>query len=238
MTELQPGRSAGQAEFVGTTVLDTIGLVIPNVDYQLLGAADYLKNYRSIGILSSRTGAAGQINAIDEAVKRTNTEVLSIQLPRDTKGWGGHGNYIVIGGDNPAETHRAIELALDYTAHYAGELYISGEGHLELTYSARAGEALQMFAGAPAGEAFGFIAGSPAAVGMVMADTAMKAGDVALLRFMDASHGTSHTNEVIVMFTGDASAVEAAVKDARAVGLQLLRALGSEAKPVGTPYLL
>ena len=117
-------------------------------------------------------------------------------------------------------------------------MYISGEGHLELTYSARAGEALQMFAGAPAGEAFGFIAGSPAAVGMVMADTAMKAGDVALLRFMDASHGTSHTNEVIVMFTGDASAVEAAVKDARAVGLQLLRALGSEAKPVGTPYLL
>ena len=43
---------------------------------------------------------------------------------------------------------------------------------------------------------------------------------------------------MIVMFTGDASAVEAAVKDARAVGLQLLRALGSEAKPVGTPYLL
>lgn len=62
-------------------MLDTIGLVIPSVDEQLRTQADYLKEYRSIGILSSRTGAAGQINAIDEAVKRTNTEVLTIQLP-------------------------------------------------------------------------------------------------------------------------------------------------------------
>ena len=52
-------------EFIGTTVLDTIGLVIPSVDEQLRTQADYLKEYRSIGILSSRTGAAGQINAID-----------------------------------------------------------------------------------------------------------------------------------------------------------------------------
>ena len=237
MIDLQPGRMAGQAEFVGTTVLDTIGLVIPNVDYQLLGAADYLKNYRSIGVLSSRTGAAGQINAIDEAVKHTNTEILSIQLPRDTKGWGGHGNYIVIGGDNPADTRQAIEIALEYTEKYSGELYISGEGHLELTYSARAGEALQMFANVPLGQAFGFVAASPAAIGMVMADTCMKAADVQLLRFMDADHGTSHTNEVIVAFTGDASAVETAVKSARDVGLQLLRTLGSEGIPVGKPYL-
>ena len=34
-----------------------------------------------------------------------------------------------------------------------GDLYISGEGHLELTYSAHAGEALQKFFGAPAGQA-------------------------------------------------------------------------------------
>lgn len=41
----------------------------------------------------------GQITAVDDAVKETNTEVLSIMLPRDTKGWGGHGNYIVIGAE-------------------------------------------------------------------------------------------------------------------------------------------
>ena len=102
-------------EFIGTTVLDTIGLVIPSVDEQLRMQADYLKKYRSIGILSSRTGAAGQINAIDEAVKRTNTEVLTIQLPRDTKGWGGHGNYIVLGAANEADAREAVEIALEYT---------------------------------------------------------------------------------------------------------------------------
>ncbi len=232
------GEKSQITELVGTTVLDTIGLVIPNVDVQLRARMDYLNDYRSIGILSSRTGAAGQINAIDEAVKRTNCEVLSIQLPRDTKGWGGHGNYIVIGAANEADAREAIALALSYTKYYAGELYISGEGHLELTYSAHAGEAIQKFFHAPAGEAFGFVAGSPAAVGMVMADTCMKAGDVTLLRYMDADHGTSHTNEVILAFTGDASAVESAVRAARGVGLGLLSALGSEGIPVGKPYLI
>ena len=54
---------------------------------------------------------------------------------------------------------------------------------------------------------------------------------------MDADRGTSHTNEVIVAFTGDASGVKSAVLAARQVGLDLLKALGSEGIPVGTPYL-
>lgn len=228
----------GVPELVGTTVLDTIGLVIPNVDIQLREQAHYLKDYRSIGILSSRTGAAGQINAVDEAIKRTNTEILSIQLPRDTKGWGGHGNYIVLGAANEADARSAIQIALDFTEHYSGGVYTSAAGHLELTYSAHAGEALQWFFHAPAGQAFGFMAGSPAAVGMVMADACLKSGDVEVLRYMDADHGTSHTNEVILAITGDASAVEHAIRSARAIGLQLLSAMGEEAKPVGRPYLL
>ncbi|MEA5720461.1 BMC domain-containing protein, partial [Salmonella enterica subsp. enterica serovar Virginia] len=40
----------------------------------------------SIGILGARTGAGPHIMAADEAVKATNTEVVSIELPRDTKG--------------------------------------------------------------------------------------------------------------------------------------------------------
>ncbi len=238
MNDLMSSHLGGSVpEFVGTTVLDTIGLVIPNVDYQLRQQVDYLKDYRSIGILSSRTGAAGQINAIDEAIKRTNTEILSIQLPRDTKGWGGHGNYIVVGAANESDAREAIEIALEYTKYYSGELYISGEGHLELTCSAHAGQALQFFFGAPAGEAFGFMAGSPAAVGMVMADNCLKSADIDMLRYMDADRGTSHTNEVILAFTGDASAVQSAIKSAREVGLALLSKLGSEANPVGIPYL-
>ena len=64
-------------EFVGTTVLDTIGLVIPGVNDALLQQMQIDKPYKSLGLLSSRTGAAGQINAADEAVKSTNTEIIS-----------------------------------------------------------------------------------------------------------------------------------------------------------------
>ena len=161
-------------EFVGTTVLDTIGLVIPGTSPALLARMDLKKPYRSLGLLSSRTGAAGQINAVDEAVKSTNTEVVSIELPRDTKGWGGHGNFIIIGGDNVSDVRRAVEISLEFTKKYAGELYISEAGHLEFTYSANASQALHMAFDAPIGRPFGFFCGSPAAIGLVMADLALK----------------------------------------------------------------
>ena len=114
-----------RTEFVGTTVLDTIGLVISGIDPQLLKEMNIGTRYHALGLLSSRTGAAGQITAVDDAVKATSTEVLSIDLPRDTKGWGGHGNYIVLGGNDVSDVRQAIEIALERTAKYAGELYIS-----------------------------------------------------------------------------------------------------------------
>ena len=86
-----------RTEFVGTAVLDTIGLVISGIDECLLEKMNIGKKYHTLGLLSSRTGAAGQLTAMDDALKATNTELLSFDLPRDTKGWGGHGNYIVIG---------------------------------------------------------------------------------------------------------------------------------------------
>ena len=78
-------------EFVGNAVLDTIGLVISGIDDTLLETMNVGMKYRCLGLFSSRTGAAGQITAIDDAVKATNTEVLSICLlytspsPRDTR---------------------------------------------------------------------------------------------------------------------------------------------------------
>lgn len=224
-------------EFVGTTVLDTIGLVIPGVDPSLLKQMNLKKSYRSIGLLSSRTGAAGQINAVDEAVKSTNTEVISIELPRDTKGWGGHGNYIIIGGDNVSDVRRAVEIALEYTEKYAGELYISDAGHLEFTFSANADQALHMAFDAPVGKPFGFFCGSPAAIGMVMADLAVKSASVEIVKYMTPDKGTSHSNEVIVAVTGDASAVKNAVLTARDIGLQLLVSMGSYPKSPGKPFL-
>lgn len=236
-------------EFVGTAVLDTIGLIIPSVDNRLHSSIFQsieqkegtsfppLKKYKSLGVFSSRTGAAGQINAIDEAVKSTNTEVISIQLPRDTKGWGGHGNFILLGSDHVSDVRRGIEIALDYTNKYAGELYISQAGHLEFTYSANAGGALHHAFQAPIGHPFGFMCGSPAAIGLVMADLCLKSSDIEIIRYMTPDVGTSHSNEVILTFTGDASAVKNGVLRAREVGLSLLSLMGSEPKSPGNSYL-
>ena len=226
-----------RTEFVGTAVLDTIGLVISGVDETLLKQMNVGTGYRTLGLFSSRTGAAGQLTAIDDAVKATNTEVLSIDFPRDTKGWGGHGNYVVLGGNDVSDVRHAISLSLELTNKYAGELYISQAGHLEFAYSASAGSVLQKAFGAEPGEAFGFMAGSPAASGLVMADIAMKASSVKIARYMTPSIGTSHSNEVILALSGDASAVKEAVLEARQIGLELLIAMGSYPEIPGTPYL-
>ena len=73
-------KSCSLTEFVGTAIGDTVGLVIANVDSALLDAMKLEKRYRSIGILGARTGAGPHIMAADEAVKATNTEVISIEL--------------------------------------------------------------------------------------------------------------------------------------------------------------
>ena len=226
-----------RTEFVGTAVLDTIGLVIPGVDDTLLEKMQVGKKYHALGLFSSRTGAAGQFTALDDAVKATNTEVLSIELPRDTKGWGGHGNYVVLGGNDVSDVRDAIQMALNLTNKYAGELYISEAGHLEFAYSASAGDVLQKAFGAKKDKAFGFLAGSPAAIGLVMADTAVKASNVEIINYMTPNKGTSHSNEVILAFSGDASAVKAAVLEARQIGLELLIAMGSYPEIPGTHYL-
>ena len=226
-----------RTEFVGTAVLDTIGLVISGIDDNLLDKMNVGKKYRALGLFSSRTGAAGQLTAMDDAVKATNTELLSVELPRDTKGWGGHGNYIVIGGQDVSDVRHAIELALEGTNRNAGEVYISESGHLEFAYSASAGEVLVKALGAKPGQAFGFLAGSPAAIGLVMGDYAVKAAEVEIISYMTPSIGTSHSNEVILAFSGDAAAVKAAVLEARQIGLELLISMGTYPEIPGTPYL-
>lgn len=81
------------------------------------------------------------------------------------------------------------------------------------------------------------MAGSPAAIGLVMADTAMKAANVKIVRYMTPSIGTSHSNEVILALSGDASAVKESVLTARQIGLELLIAMGSYPEIPGVPYL-
>ena len=56
-------------EYVGRTVLDTIGLVIPSVDEAIRREMGLEADVHAVGTISSRTGAAGQICAVDEAIK-------------------------------------------------------------------------------------------------------------------------------------------------------------------------
>lgn len=224
-------------EFVGRTVLDTIGLVIPSIDVSLRAEMDLPDGVSTLGVISSRTGAAGQICAVDEALKNTNATLVSVELPRDTKGWGGHGNYIVMGGRDVSDVRQAVEIALELTQRNAGEVYINSAGHLEFAYSASAGKALSAAFNAPEGKAFGFMAGSPAAIGLVMADKALKSAGVTLIQYMTPDRGTSHSNEVIIAFSGDASAVKTAVLTAREIGLELITAMGEYPGGPSIPYL-
>ncbi|NRG25177.1 propanediol utilization microcompartment protein PduB, partial [Klebsiella michiganensis] len=144
-------KSCSLTEFVGTAIGDTLGLVIANVDTALLDAMKLEKRYRSIGILGARTGAGPHIMAADEAVKATNTEVVSIELPRDTKGGAGHGSLIILGGNDVSDVKRGIEVALKELDRTFGDVYGNEAGHIELQYTARASYALEKAFGAPIG---------------------------------------------------------------------------------------
>ena len=225
-------------EHVGsTTTGDTIGLVIANVDSQVLEAMKLTKSYRSIGILGSRTGAGPQIMAADEAVKATNTEIVSIEFARDMKGGAGAGSLIIFGGDDVSDVRRSVEVALRELERTFGEVYMNEAGHVEIQYTARAGEALVTAFGTPEGKAFGLIVGAPAAIGVVMADTAVKSANVDVVGYQSPS-SSSMSNEVILQICGDSGAVKQAVKVAREVGITLLGTMGSEPKNTGESYII
>lgn len=227
----------GISEFVGVARGDTIGLVIANVDDEVKKAMNVDTKYRSLGIVGARTGAGPQIFAADEAVKATNAEVISIELPRDTKGGGGHGSLIIFGADDVSDVRRAVEVCLGELDKTFGDVYGNEAGHLEFQYTARASHALEKAFGAPVGKAFGITVASPAAIGVVLADTAVKAATVDVIGYSSPSHGTSYSNEVILCISGDSGAVKQAVMSAREVGLKLLGQLGSTPVTDTKPYI-
>lgn len=217
-------------EFVGVNPIgDTIGLVIANVDQQVLDAMKLEKSYRSIGVVGARTGAGPHIMAADEAVKATNTEIVKIELPRDTKGGAGHGSLIIFGGEDVSDVRRAVEVTLKEVDRTFGDVYANDAGHIELQYTARASYACQTAFGAEYGRAFGLIVGAPAAIGVVMADTAVKAANVTVVGYASPGNGgTSHSNEAILFISGDSGAVRQSVISAREVGVALLGSMGDE----------
>ena len=230
-------KTCSVTEFVGTAIGDTIGLVIANVDQQLLDAMKLEKRYRSIGSLGARTGAGPHIMAADEAVKGTNTEVVSIELPRDTKGGAGHGSLIVFGGEDVSDVKRAVEVALKELDRTFGDVYANDAGHIELQYTARASYALEKAFGSPLGKSCGVIVGAPASIGVLMADTAVKSANVDVVAYSSPAHGTSFSNEVILIISGDSGAVRQAVISAREIGKTLLGALGDEPTNTRPSYI-
>ncbi len=237
VTAEAPNQNIGLTEFVGTAIGDTIGLVIASVD-PLLTEKLNLGKYRSIGIIGGRVGAGPQIWAVDEAIKATNTEVITVELPRDTKGGAGHGSYILIGADDVSDARRAVEIALNVLPKYFGDVYANDAGHLEFQYTARASQCLVKALGAHEGRAFGMTCAGPAAIGMVLADVAVKAANIEIVAYSSPGNGgTSLSNEVLLTFTGDSGAVRQAVKAAIDAGKKMLGALGDEPKSTTTPYI-
>ncbi|WIY84043.1 propanediol utilization microcompartment protein PduB [Propionimicrobium sp. PCR01-08-3] len=233
-----PGKVPGVTEFVGASALgDTIGLVIPNVDPQIHALMGIDPKFRSIGIIGDRTGAGPQIFAADEAVKATNTEILKIELARDTKGGAGHGSLIIFGAEDVSDARRAVEVTLSDVERTMGDVYGNDAGHIELQYTARASYALNKAFGAPIGKAFGITVGAPAAIGVVLADTAAKAATIDIIGYSSPAQGTSFSNEVIASFAGDSGAVRQAIIAAREVGRDLLASLGDYPESTTTPYI-
>jgi len=70
------------------------------------------------------------------------------------------------------------------------------------------------------------------------ADTAVKAANVEIVGYSSPSNGTSYSNEVILLISGDSGAVRQAVLAAKEVGVSLLETLGNAPAPAVTkPYI-
>jgi len=235
--EIGTSSQCNLTEFVGAGIGDTVGLVIANLDYHLHENMKLDPKYRSIGIVSSRTGGAPHVMSADEAVKATNTEVVSVEFCRDTKGGAGHGSTIIFAAEDVSDARRAVEIMLSALDRNFGNVYGCDAGHIELHYTARASYALNKAFQAPIGKAFGITVGAPAAVGLLMADMAMKTANVDIVTYASPASGTCFSNEIIVTFSGDSGAVRQSVLAARDVGLSVLRGMGQNPVSLTKPTL-
>lgn len=214
-------------EYIGTAAGHTIGMVIANIDPTVRTLLKIPSEYSSLAILTSRTGAAAQAIAIDDAAKASNVELLIFELPRDTEGYSGHGNLFVLGAHDVSDARRAVEIALAGIDERAEGIYINEVGHMEMHATASAGPVLHQIFSTPLHKAFGFICAAPAGIGMVTADTAMKAAPVDIVWYGTPSINLSMTNEIIIGITGDYGAVKKAVDTAYQKGSELIQTFGS-----------
>ena len=70
-----------------------------------------------------------------------------------------------------------------------------------------------------------------------MADTAVKSDNVDVVAYSSPAQGTSFSNEVILVISGDSGAVRQAVISAREIGKTVLATLGAEPKNDSPSYI-
>lgn len=222
-------------EFVGTTIGDTIGLVIPAIDPSLVS---YMKlgEYRSIGIFGGRAAVGPQVIAVDEALKAANAELISLETSRDSKGGAGCGTLFYIGAKDVSDVRRAVEIALEQLPKQFGDVYVNEAGHLSFSYTARAGQCCVKTLGAVEGRAFGIICCGPAAIGMLVSDFAVKTASIGITAYHHPMDNC-FSNEVVLCFTGEAAAVRQALRTAIDAGKRLLGSLGETPEALGTPWI-
>ncbi|QIB69951.1 propanediol utilization microcompartment protein PduB [Aminipila butyrica] len=229
---IEDSQTGNLPEFVGTAIGDTVGIVIANLDENLRQELALAPQFKSIGMVSARIGGGTHAMAADAAVKATNAEIARIELCRDTKGGAGHGISVIFASADVTDSRKAVEIMLQELEDCFRNVYTCEAGHVEIHYTARASQALSKAFNAPEGKAFGITVGAPAAVGMLMADAAMKAGNVEMNKYASSTRGTAFTNEVIISFSGDAAAVKQSLSAARQAGLAVLRNMGHNPQPM------
>ena len=68
-----------------------------------------------------------------------------------------------------------------------------------------------------------------------MADTALKSANVDVVAYSSPAQGTSYSNEVILIISGDSGAVRQAVISAREIGKTVLSTLAIHRKTIALP---
>lgn len=227
--------NSAMQELVGTTVGDTIGLVIPSIDASLIPLMK-LGKFRSVGIFGGRVAVGPQVMAVDEAVKAADVKLISMETSRDSKGGAGCGTLFYIGGRGVTDVRRAVEIALEQLPKQFGDVYVNDAGHLSFSYTARAGQCCADTLGAVEGKAFGIICCGPAAIGAVVSDLAVKSAAVTVTAYHHPLDNC-FANEVVLCITGESAAIREALRTAIDAGKRLLGTFGETPRSLGTPWI-
>lgn len=184
---------------------------IPNADPSLLKSLRVIKEYHSLGIITTDCDDVGY-SALDEATKKAEVRVVYAKSM-----YGGAGNastklageFIgILAGPNPEEVRSGMEAAISYTENDA--CFYSANDDDSIVYYAHCisstGSYLSKECKIQPGETIAYLIAPPCEA-MKGLDAALKAADVELKKFFGPP---SETNFAGGLLTGDQAACKAA----------------------------